>query len=143
MPFGAPSAPPALGGADWRGLRWHGSRAGGGMGSHLRHEVLGHVVSIIGMVRGVVGRIERRDRDLGRQLRRAANSVGSNVVEGFGNRDGNARLRFSSARGSLYEVEGQLAMAVAWGYVSADEVEPIQESLGRLGGRIYGLERRR
>ena len=94
------------------------------------------------MIRPIVEAIGRRDRDLESQARRAMSSVGNNVAEGFGTRAGNARLRFSTARGSLYEVEAALAMAVAWGYMSAAQVAPVQAALDRLGGRIYGLERR-
>ena len=94
------------------------------------------------MVRPVVAVVGRRDRELGSQIRRAMTSVGLNVAEGFGTQMGNSRLRFSTARGSLYEVHAGLSMAVAWGYVTADEIAPVHAALDHLGGRIYGLERR-
>ena len=120
----------------------HGSRAWGGMQTLLRHEVLNHVVSVVVLIRPVVAVVGRADRDLASQIRRAMSSVGLNVAEGFGTQKGNSRLRFETARGSLYEVHAGLTLAVAWGYVSADEIAPIDAALDRLGGRIYGLERR-
>jgi len=86
--------------------------------------------------------IGRRDRDLAAQIRRALSSVGFNVSEGFGSAAGNARLRFESARGSLYETQAGLRMAVAWGYLSAEQAAPALEAMDRLGGRVFGLCRR-
>ena len=100
-------------------------------------------MGVVRLVAPVVAVVGRRDRELGCQIRRAMTSVGLNVAEGFGTQCGNARLRFSTARGSLYEVHAGLSIAVAWGYVTGDEVAPVHAALDHLGGRIYGLERSR
>ena len=108
----------------------------------IRQQVLEQVLHIIELVRPLAASISRRDRDLASQIRRALSSVALNVSEGFGATAGNARLRFESARGSLYETQAGLRVAVAWGYVQPQDVASALESLDLLGGRIFGLARR-
>jgi four helix bundle protein len=86
--------------------------------------------------------VARRDRDLGSQVRRAASSVALNLAEGFGSAAGNSRLRFESARGSLYEAEAGIRVAIAWGYVSHENTTEALAAIDRLGARLYGLWRR-
>jgi four helix bundle protein len=85
--------------------------------------------------------IARRDRDLASQIRRALSSVALNLAEGFGASAGNARLRFDSARGSLYETQAGLRVAIAWGYLSESECAAALQGVDRLGGRVFGLVR--
>ena len=112
------------------------------MHSPLRQQLLDQVLHIIEHARPLVDAVARRDRDLGSQIRRALSSVGLNLSEGFGSAAGNARLRFESARGSLYEAQAGLRMAVAWGYLSAQECTPVLGAIDRLGSRVFGLSRR-
>jgi four helix bundle protein len=70
----------------------------------------------------LIKQIERRDRDLGRQCRRALASAPLNVAEGSYNRGGNRPARYHTALGSLREVLACLEVAAALGYVA--EVEP-------------------
>ena len=63
--------------------------------------------------------IEARDRDLGRQLRRAASSVVLNIAEGSGSSAGTRKERYRNALGSAREVEACLDVARAWRYTSA------------------------
>jgi four helix bundle protein len=79
----------------------------------LRQLAIEHVCQTIERVRPLVVVVARRDRDLASQIRRALSSVALNVAEGFGSEAGNARLRFESARGSLYETEAGVRVAVA------------------------------
>jgi four helix bundle protein len=108
----------------------------------LRQQLLDQVLHIIEQARPLVEAVARRDRDLGSQIRRALSSVGLNLSEGFGSAAGNARLRFESARGSLYEAQAGLRLAVAWGYVAAQECAPVLGAIDRLGARVFGLSRR-
>ena len=71
----------------------------------------------------VAGVIGRHDRDLLRQLRRAASSVALNVAEALGMQGGNRELRFQTALGSAREVQACLDVASAWGYLSAADSE--------------------
>jgi four helix bundle protein len=112
------------------------------MHTHLHQDVVEHAVQVIALARPVVEGITRRDRDLGAQLRRAFSSVALNLAEGLGTQAGNARLRFETARGSLAEAQAALRIAVAWGYVSSENVGVLLEATRSLGGRVYGLARR-
>ena len=65
-----------------------------------------------------------------------------NIAEATGNQAGNARLRYETARGSLYEARTALRVAVAWGYVADESARAALQSLDALGGRVFGLARR-
>ena len=67
----------------------------------------------------LAAKIERRDRDLARQLRRAASSVVLNLAEGSHSDPGNRGARFHTAAGSAKEVQAALQLADAWQYVAA------------------------
>jgi four helix bundle protein len=77
------------------------------------------------------------------QLRRAAVAIPSNIAEGR-NRLGSAEFRrfVSIARGSVAEVETQLAVAVGLGFVGADEIESLSSRLDELSKMLLGLYRR-
>jgi four helix bundle protein len=111
------------------------------MHSPISDQLLHEATAIIELARPLVVAIERRDRDLGNQIRRALNSVVLNVAEGFGCRAGNSRCRFESAHGSIFEARAALSAAVAWQYISPDGVVELSQRLNRLGARLYGLMR--
>ena len=117
-------------------------RRGEGMRNHLHQQPLEHALEVITLAQPLVEAVARKDRDLGVQLRRALSSIALNIAEASGNQAGNARLRYESARGSLYEARAALRVAVAWGYVSGDSARDVLESLNALGGRVFGLARR-
>jgi four helix bundle protein len=100
---------------------------------------LNETVAIVASARPVVVAIERRDRDLGNQVRRALNSVQLNIAEGFGSRAGNARIRFESAHGSLFEVRAALSTAIAWHYIEPQDIEALTCRMHSLGARLCGL----
>ena len=108
----------------------------------LRQQILEQVLKLIELSRPLVASVSRRDRDLASQIRRALSSVALNLSEGFGSQAGNARLRFESARGSLYEAHAGIRVAIAWGYLSVPEAVQALEALDQLGGRVFGLSRR-
>ena len=76
------------------------------------------------------------------QLRRAAVAIPSNIAEGRG-RLGAAEFRrfVSIARGSVAEVETQLAVATALGYAHADQVTSLSSELDRLSKMLFSLPR--
>jgi len=122
--------------------RCHRSCALKGMHTTLRHQLLDSIIVIIKAAKPLLDDIRRKDRDLASQLQRALSSIALNVAEGFGCQAGNARLRFQSALGSLYEAQAALRIAAAWGYVSEAGVNEVVRKLQAYGGRIYGLSRR-
>jgi four helix bundle protein len=113
----------------------------GGMHTERRQQLLEQVLAIIELARPLVEAITRRDRDLGSQLRRALSSIALNVAEGFGTQAGNARLRFETARGSLYEAQAALRVGAAWGFVDRHQVTMVVQALDRVGARVFGLSR--
>jgi four helix bundle protein len=112
------------------------------MRTPLRQQLLEQILHIIALSRPRVEAIGRRDRDLASQLRRALSSVALNLSEGFGTQAGNARLRFESAQGSLYEAQAALRVAVAWGFISEESSVTVLKAIDSLGARIFGLLRR-
>jgi len=76
------------------------------------------------------------------QIRRAAVAIPSNVAEGRG-RLGAAEFRrfVSIARGSVAEVETQLAVAVALSYIDANTVTSLSSKLDRLSKMLFSLYR--
>jgi four helix bundle protein len=105
--------------------------------------VLELTMTAITQLAPLVARIRRCDRDLADQTRRAASSIALNISEGNSSDAGNRRARFSTAAGSNAEVRAALRVAVAWGYIRAEDVAPIDELLDRVARMLYGLGARR
>lgn len=77
------------------------------------------VLEIIHQLRPLLVLIERKDRDLGRQLRRASASVALNLAEGMYSRGANRAARYHNALGSARETLSCLEVAQAFGYVGS------------------------
>ena len=96
------------------------------------HDVM---LGVIATMRPMVAAIERKDADLGRQLRRAAASVVLNVAEGSGS-FGRVRVaRYRTALGSARETLACLRTAEAFGYVESvgpAGVGPMNRVIGTL-----------
>ena len=80
-------------------------------------------VDMIRELRRPLAEIEKADRDLGKQLRRAAASVVLNMGEGSGSTGGTRRERYRNALGSLSEVEACLSVGEAFGYIAGGTEE--------------------
>lgn len=71
------------------------------------------------------------------QVRRAAVSVPSNIAEGWGrNRRGYLALGLSYARGSVHEVETQLEIAFRQGWLTREELTPLNDLLNVLSSGL-------
>jgi four helix bundle protein len=75
------------------------------------------ILDVLSALRPMIAAIEAHDRDLARQLRRAASSIALNVQEGTGSHGGTRRERYRNALGSARETGGCLDVAIALGYV--------------------------
>ena len=111
------------------------------MNTTFRFQLVHHVTALISLARPLVEAIHRADRDLASQVRRALSSTGLNIAEAFGNDAGNARLRFRTARGSLYEAQAGIQIAIAWGHIAEEQAQATLELLDSLGARVYELSK--
>jgi four helix bundle protein len=79
------------------------------------------MIDVLRQLRPVLVQIERHDRDLGNQLRRASASVALNIAEAVASGRGTQTARFRTALGSARETGACLEVAMAFGYI--DQVE--------------------
>lgn len=94
-------------------------------------------VQLVASLRQLVPLIERSDRELGDQIRRAASSVVLNLAEGQRSAKGNKQKHYAIAHGSANEVKAALAVAVAWGWI--DEAYEVSAILDRLLALLWRL----
>jgi len=98
--------------------------------------IYGVMLQVVREMRPVLVRIESKDRDLARQMRRALASMVLNTGEASGSSGGTRRERYRSARGSAQESQSGLDAAVALGYV-----EPVETDLPLIVNTLYKLAR--
>ena len=77
------------------------------------------IVTFLGELRPWLEGIDRHDRGLADQARRAGASIALNTAEGSGARGRNRGLRYATALGSAREVRACLDVARAFGYLEA------------------------
>lgn len=94
-------------------------------------------VQLVSSLRHVVPIIERSDRDLADQLRRAASSVVLNLAEGQRSAKGNKQKHYAIAHGSANEVKAALEVACAWGWI--EEARAPRATLDRLLALLWRL----
>jgi four helix bundle protein len=76
------------------------------------------------------------------QMRRSAVSVPSNIAEGHGRlTDGGLRVFLAQARGSLFELETQLQLAVDLSFASAAEADELIRDCNEVARILNGLMR--
>jgi four helix bundle protein len=76
------------------------------------------------------------------QMRRAAVSVASNIAEGKGRASDKELVQFlCHSRGSLFEIETQLAISEQLGYATKDDSGAVRRETVRIGQMINGLIR--
>ena len=98
--------------------------------------------------REIIGHVYKITRDmpaeelygLTSQLRRAAVSVPSNIAEGYGRGSRRDYIRFlKTARGSLYEIQTQLILAVDLELLDESDVSPIWSETDQCAGMLHKL----
>jgi len=94
--------------------------------------------------KAAIAKLPRDERyALGDQWRRAAYSVALNLAEGASRRGPTEFRRYLDiARSSLHEVEAILELAIAQGYLTEVESEPVRQSRARCARMVYGLLRK-
>jgi four helix bundle protein len=94
------------------------------------HDVM---LDAITMMRPMLRGIERHDRDLASQLRRATSSVVLNLAEGSGSFGGVRTQRYRTALGSARETMACLLVAERFGYTGA-----VPETLRAAMNQVVG-----
>jgi four helix bundle protein len=74
------------------------------------------------------------------QIKRSAVSISSNIAEGFGRNSRKDKLQFYAiSKGSLYEAESQLRIALDLNYVTAIEFNTSKQMFDKNSRLISGL----
>ena len=96
-------------------------------------------LELIRALRAPLSSLERRDRSLTDQTRRAASSAALNISEGH-RREGKDRSHhYRMAAGSAAEVRTALNVATLWGYLSEEKTQPALELADRLLAILWRL----
>lgn len=81
-----------------------------------------------------------RDFSLKNQIRRAAISVMSNIAEGYARQTDKEFVQFLYiARGSAFEIQSQLYIALDLEYISQEEFKETYEAVSEISRLIMGL----
>ena len=100
---------------------------------NIYHVVLG----VLKQLQPAVRRIEVRDRELARQLRRCSSSVALNLAEGMYSRGKNRGARYHNALGSARETLACMEVAVVCSYVQQDA--SLHDQLDRIVATLVKL----
>jgi len=104
--------------------------------STLVHDI---IIEAIEEVRPLVEKIEKRDRDLGKQLRTAASSAALNAAEGEWGRKGHRQERMATAMNSAREARHALRVAVAWRYITAAETAKAEDRFDHAAATLWRI----
>jgi four helix bundle protein len=96
---------------------------------------------LIRALRPIVAKLEKRDPDEAKQLRRAASSITRNLAEGNRRQGRDRRHLFNVAFGSLDEVYSSVRNGLAWGHLDDDEVTAALALVDRERAILRGLTR--
>jgi four helix bundle protein len=80
-------------------------------------------LDVVRSLRLIVPQIERQDRDLADQIKRAASSVVLNLAEGQRLTKGNKPKHYAIAHGSANEVLAAVQTAIAWGWIEDADLQ--------------------
>jgi four helix bundle protein len=112
-------------------------------GTYSDLEVWQAATELAGQVYRLTALFPREERyGLTSQLRRAAVSVPSNIAEGKGRASDKELIQFlCHSRGSLFEIETQLAIGKQLGYCTAEDLNTLRRETSRVGQMLNGLIR--
>src|SRR5262245_43886529 len=102
-------------------------------------ETLERSIELAAAVKAVIEAVEKRDRSLADQIKRASASISLNLSEGA-QRVGRDRANlYRVASGSAAELQTAIKIAVAWGYVSGKTAFPAMELNARVRAMLWRL----
>lgn len=93
----------------------------------MRLRIYDVALRIVASVARLMPRVQRRDPDLARQMKRACTSIPLNLSEGVHSRGGNQPARFQDAMASARETISCLEVCIAAGYLEAEGLEVVHE----------------
>jgi four helix bundle protein len=93
------------------------------------------MLGALNMMRETIAAIEKRDPDLGRQVKRASSSVVLNIAEGSGSFGRVRTARYRTALGSARETVACLRVAEAYGYAEAMPAS-LRQAMDRVIGTL-------
>ena len=104
-----------------------------------RFDLYDVVLQLIAALRPIVERLRLRDREQALQLKKAANSILSNIGEGS-RRQGRDRLHhYNVAAGSAGEARVQIQAAIAWGDLEPDPCNDALDLLDRALAMLWRM----
>jgi len=96
-------------------------------------------LEMVASVYRLAGEVQRRDRDLARQMRRASASVVQNLAEGMYSQGGRKVSRYFDSMGSARETVASLHNCVATRQLKQTKVAADLDRLDRIIGGLYRL----
>ena len=90
-------------------------------------------------LRPAIDEVQRSDRDLARQMRRAGASVTLNIAEGWRRLGRDRRQLYLVAAGSNAEVRAALDVSEALGYLDSKAYAELDMLLDRVSAMLYRL----
>ena len=105
-----------------------------------RLKVLNRAIDLVGDVARLTDRFPAREGyELGRQMRRAAESIGSNISEGNSRGVKEYIYFLKVAIGSANELEVQLKMVDGLGYLEKEEVAKVRDEVVEIRKMVFGV----
>ncbi len=91
----------------------------------------------------IIDKVARHDRNLADHMHRSAQQSFLNIAEARSARGRNEVAKFTNALCEAREARAAVAVAIAWGYVTAQEAQLADSNLNRMGGMLWGLTHRK
>lgn len=106
-------------------------------------KILDQLVDMVAMVHALARKVERHDRDLASQMKRASSSVALNGSEGLWAKAGKRRSRLEDSVNSARETFMALRLAAACSYLPREEAEAAMVTLDGIIAVLWTLTYRR